>query len=199
MATLAHVTDHVAQALALRLRQDKKDKPLDAAWLSIDIDRLQRIEDVLLAIYAAFDVDTAVGDQLEALGEIVGEKRKGRADELYRLWVKARIVINRSNGKVHDLLKITRIVLGSDPLVTYTPDYPMAFRIDIVGSTPNVPTLVAILEEARAGGVKMHVTYTDDPLFSFTFADDDSPELLDTDRGFAPDDESTGGKFADAA
>ena len=104
---------HTAEAKALLVEQ-YKGKPKIEALLASWVDELQEVEDVLFDLFDAFLLDNAVGDQLDFIGKMVGELRKNRSDADYRLFVKARIAINRSNGKPEEILSILRIVSDAD-------------------------------------------------------------------------------------
>lgn len=109
MAT-EHVTDHVARALA-RLPQQFRGKTNVEALLSALVGPGQDLEDALYALLTERDVDTAVGQQLDDLGGIVGEARQGRNDDDYRRFVRARISVNKSKGTALDVLTVASLVL----------------------------------------------------------------------------------------
>lgn len=186
MADLTHITDHADQAVSNLLEQDK-GKPKINAFVRIHAGRMQHVEDVMWAVYTQRWIDTAVGVQLDTLGAIVGEGRKGRGDDLYRLWIRVRVIINRSNGKVKDILRIVRLLIGPAPGVTYVPQYPAAFTIQISGIPGIGDTVQAvhdILTEVHAGGVRMNIEYTDDDATAFKFHSDATEGVTDLVHGF---------------
>lgn len=199
MSDLQHTLTHVADGEA-RLIEAFKDKPLVTAVLRVSLLRVQHFEDVLWDIYTGVWLPNAIGVQLDNLGDIVGEPRKGRADDLYRLWVKARILANRSNGKQQELLAVLRLLIGPGPTVTYTRTPPAAFRIEIAGMSSSgdvARTVQSILTQMKAAGVRMELEYTDEIATAFTFAVDATEGTVDHVKGFGDtSDPSVGGFFS---
>lgn len=96
-----------------RLVTQFKDKVRVEGLIAAFTDQLQDAEDVVGDFLDFRHVDTAQGAQLDVIGKLVGEKRKGRNDDLYRLWLRARIAINTSRGTPQDLIKVFNIITGS--------------------------------------------------------------------------------------
>lgn len=199
MSDPQHITTHVEDGEA-RLIEAFKNKPLVKAVLRVSLLRVQHFEDVLWSIYTGVWLPNAIGVQLDNLGAIVGEPRKGRDDDLYRLWVKARILANRSNGKQQELLAVLRLLIGAGPTVTYTPDPPAGFEIAIAGMSGSgavARTVRDILTQMKAAGVRMRLRYTDGEATAFKFAPNSTPDTLDTVHGFGDSiTPTTGGHFA---
>jgi len=92
-----------------RITSQHKTKPLYMAWVAALLEKVQDLIDLLELIDAAFDLDDAVGAQLDTLGEFVGVKRLLNfepiyapsallTDEDYRTIIKARISLNNWDG-----------------------------------------------------------------------------------------------------
>jgi hypothetical protein len=196
-------TDHAGDALSLLLSQYESAAVM-RGLVSAFMAPIQDIEDQVEKLLTERGVDTAIGAQLDVLGAIVGEPRKSRTDELYRPWVKARVLVNRSGGEIDTALRITRMIVGRvrEYVIEYVPLYPAAFRIAVTGGgfTDEGVTLAhdlqAILLEAAPVGVGVELTYSlwEDAL-TFTFASGDVIETS-SDLGFADDAQTTGGHFA---
>lgn len=201
MTELAHFTEHESVGAARLITRFKgSNAPLVVAATRIVLRRIQHLEDVLWDVYTLSWLDTAEGVQLDNLGAIVGEPRKGRGDDQYRVWIRARIAINRGNGKVSDVLKVARLVLGEGPSIEYVPRYPAAYEIEVLESSADMVEVAAILNEARGAGIgfELHATSVLQSAHTFTFAEDDTPGVLDTDKGFGDDtDALVGGQFSD--
>jgi Protein of unknown function (DUF2612) len=73
----------------------------------------QRLDEAAVQVRDGYDVDTAIGVQLDVLGKLVNQKRDGHLDDVYRRYIRARIAVNKSSGKHEELLNIARLVLGS--------------------------------------------------------------------------------------
>lgn len=199
MTELQHSASHVADGLA-RLLTSWKDKPKMVAFVRIILERVQHIEDVYRDIYTLSWLETAEGLQLDNLGAIVDEARKGRADALYRPWIKASVLVNRANGLQSDLLRVLRLIIGDAPTVTYTRVPPATFKIEIAGvpsSGDVAQTVHGLLSEVKGAGIRMDLEYTDDVPTAFTFWTDATEGHTDTVKGFGDTgDPSVGGFFS---
>lgn len=182
MSTLERITTHVEDGLA-RSIEAFKNKPKFENLLQIVLARMQHIEDVLWDVYTGVWLDNAEGTQLDGLGWIVGEPRKGRQDDQYRLWVRARIALNRTNGKIGDSLRLVRLVLESGATVRYVPEYPAGYRIEIENSAVALSELYALLNEARPAGVALHVVSAGDEAVSLILDDATAPSVDGTTNG----------------
>ncbi len=189
-----HITDHADRAVN-RLAQQYRLPKLEA-FLRALIHPLQAIEDVAWQLYTERFIDTAIGAQLDLIGRIVGQPRLGYLDDDYRRLCRARIIVNRSNGNIPDLLTVVTAVVN-DPaaVIIVEPQYPgcIVFRINNVAVTAAVADLViALLRKAASGGVRVifeSTEHTEATTFSF-FEDP-------TGVGFGDDgDASAGGFFA---
>lgn len=195
MSTLALDTAVEADAVA-RLTDMYRGQPVILAITKVLSRRWAAYEAVLVELYSEQWIDTADGDLLDALGEIVGEPRLGRADELYRRWIRARVLINRAQGRVSDTVKILKLILESDVDFEYVPEYPAAYSVKLTNFDGDEDEVFRILDTVRPAGVGFHLEYVDDVESTFTLDADDSPETLDTDLGLADDGQTTGGILA---
>ena len=118
--------------------------------------QLQEIEDALWALLYAFDVDTATGDQLEKLGIIVGEAPLGRTEEDFRSAIRARILINQSDGHLEQLIEIA-VLLFPTARVRVTEYPPASLAVEFVGDlgTLSHSNISRLLKQAKAGGVRL--------------------------------------------
>lgn len=103
--SLEKITDVGDRAVA-RLTSNFKEKPLIEAVLRALVQEHQTLEDVFDQIYKFRWLNTAIGKQLDGVGSIVGEDRRGRNDDVYRLAIKLRIAINTSKGTPEDLITV---------------------------------------------------------------------------------------------
>jgi hypothetical protein len=135
---------------------------------------LQPIEDTAQAMILQKNVDDAEGAQLDALGKLVGQGRAGLSDELYRKYIKAKIVVNRSDGVVEDLIKILVLVLDDNTATIVVQNEGTATVRVRVGSSFLTDALALIyfgfLFRAKSGGVRLIFQWGDVPdsqLFRF--------------------------------
>lgn len=173
--TISKITTHVSDALG-RMLEQFKGKTAFETWVTVFVERVQVIEDAFWDLFTNRWLDNAAGKNLEVLGAIVGQPRNGVSDdETYRRYIRARIITNRSNGVIEDLLQICRLVVN-DTSVKHrlAQQFPMSIRIrEELAPTPTAlaDILIGFLIEAVGGGVRILLeTAIDEPSEMFTFA-----------------------------
>lgn len=83
------------------------------AFISCFLSVLQAAEDDVFQIRYAQKLDDAYGDMLDKWGEMVGISRQGRADDEYRIQIKAKIAINISKGTIDEVASIFNLLTGA--------------------------------------------------------------------------------------
>jgi hypothetical protein len=110
-------------------------------------------------------IDTAEGKQLDGCGAIVGEPRKGRTDDLYRLGIKYRIFANTSRGTPSDLIKGLRFL--TDPTdcqyLEFKPAGAMLFT-DGYAVSQSIQTEIQGISPAGISTVPVAVSYLAKPM-----------------------------------
>lgn len=175
--TEAYVSDHTEDAITQLLEQFS-DKVLVHGWLTALIDRIQEIEDALDTIPSAREIDNATGITLDNLGTVVGEPRKGRADDLYRVYIKVRVIVNRSHGTASEMMTVVQLIAGQDPQdVWYQENDPKTIFIRGRNfADPYPDETAALLRLAKPAGTRLVYVYAAD-------ADDDNVFTLDIGPG----------------
>lgn len=169
MTELTKIEDHEEQALAQLITQ-YRDKPDLEHWIRSYARESQELEDVLWDIIEQRTVDSATGDLLQKIGKIVGQPYRGEGDEAYRVLVKARIAINRSNGQWRDLRTVTAVLLA-DASRRWATSGTMSLKLRIDEQLSDRPGLEQVLIEAAAqAGVRVDLTYSVDPDTTDRFA-----------------------------
>lgn len=122
----------------------------------------QRFENACIQMLTQRTVDTAVGVQLDLLGKIVGQGRQGLSDDVYRRYIRARVLTNRATGKREELISIAKLILGSPVgAIVVVRDQSIAtvfVRID--GVTVDAATeaaLILFLGDAVGQGIRIEV------------------------------------------
>ena len=160
---------------------------------------LDELEDALLDVhYNRWLADTTTGVQLDVIGRIVREPRNGLDDATYLRALRTRVLINRSSGKLEELIEIA---------LTFEPDIePIEFREHAPNSITARPlgtfdadpkALNERLNAARAGGVNLQLIYLPGvatAAASFTLAD--TTVTTDAAKGWGSTTETTGGELA---
>jgi hypothetical protein len=196
---LARITSYAVD-LPARLLAQYRTLPRFTALIGELGGAVQGVEDALWGIIDAIALPTATGVWLDRLGAIVGESRDGATDVDYRRFIGARILANRSWGRMDDILGVLAAWAGLMPSVTVT-DYPpaeMAFRLNSI-PVVDLTRVFRLLISARAAGVGLMFQYT--PLSGitpFVFATGSSPEASTTDGAGDATNSSIGGAL-DAA
>lgn len=126
--------------------------------------------DVAQDVSAGFDVDTAIGQQLDFIGSVVGLPRQGFSDTRYRVFLNIQIdlllsaVRDEANwtGTNNNILKIVRTFIGATPgqdvVLTNLPPY--SFELTIPGITlSEMSILVNFLCVALYAGVLGQVVF----------------------------------------
>jgi hypothetical protein len=170
MTTLVHDPDHSTRGVAWLI--DRYRKPRTSALLASWLDQVQEAEDALWQLLVERSLATAEGDQLDVLGAIVGEPRRGRDDETYRIWISARNMVSRSSGTTTEILAIARKLVPLAATVVLEEYYPATFVVRIHGalSLDDGLQIARMLYLAKPAGVLFGMTWSvvdDGETFSF--------------------------------
>ncbi len=133
--------------------------------------RVQDLEDVFWDIIEKRILDVAVDEQLDTLGRLVGEPRSGRLDEDYRASVRLRVRVNRSKGRIVDVIDVASLAaLESDPRIT---EYRyLGFEVEIYGQTGE-RYVAQLLDKTRAASSYGLLVASDLPFEDCLAFDDD--------------------------
>jgi hypothetical protein len=117
-------------------------------------------------------IDQAAGAQLDMLGRIVGQKRLGMNDEDYRLWIDARILLNKSRGIESDMRELLKALIAQEVEIKEHPEIAFTVLIQQV-CQQDAQRLFEIINEAKPLGVQAHLQVAmRDPVFRF-----DTPQI----------------------
>lgn len=145
--------------------------------------QLQDIDGVQAELVEARSIATATGLQLDRIGELVGEPRRGRSDAAYRQGIYVRIAANRSGGTADTVLGIIATITGAATgTVSILFHYPAAY--DLIVIAPPIlpqPGIQALIESATAAGVRVYVVIVPVTTGYFGFFED--PNALGFDDG----------------
>jgi hypothetical protein len=153
--TYTHNPNHVAEAQAHLI--DFFRKPRNKAVVGAVASESQELEDAIWAVFNGFDVDTAVGHQLDLLGYAVGELRNDRTDADFRAAVKTRILVNSSEGSLEELIAICVAAVATidvEARELYPAHVYMRWTDAFAGVTPKA--LKELLVRAKPAGVGLH-------------------------------------------
>jgi hypothetical protein len=182
--TLTYDAEHVQRGVERLI--DRYRLPRTSALLASWLTEVQAVEDALWQLLVERSLATAEGAQLDVLGAIVGEPRRGRDDETYRLWISARNMVSRSSGVTTELIAIARKLIGPTDTIRLEEYYPAAMVIRLGGilSLDVGYQIAYMLRLAKPAGVLFQMTWTTAENI-FTFAPTvDTPVPPDSPLGF---------------
>jgi hypothetical protein len=119
--------------------------------VSYDDGLLAEIDNQIGRLSEQHDLDTIKGILLDRLGTLVAEDRSGNDDELYRILIKLRVLLNTADGTVNNLIKIIKFFYSSEK-VEIVQNFPAGLRIRHDGEGPPI-NFNQILKEVVAAGV----------------------------------------------
>lgn len=109
---ITKINDTVSEALDRLVTQFKGKTRVEGLVQSL-CSGIQEIEDELYKMLTLRWVSSATGAQLDIIGDIVGEARKGRSDTPYRIGIRAKIGINTSKGTAEEAITIFSLLFGA--------------------------------------------------------------------------------------
>lgn len=153
----ARIPDHIEQGLD-RLLDQYKGKPRLETWLSVYLKQVQIFEDATYDVIIKRLIDSAAGAQLAVIGRIVGEPNKlSLSDDEYRVFIRARVIANRSLGRVIDVLDVLNMI--STVPVRFTEQYPASMNLEFAEEpTYNTEVTAEMLRDTKAAGVWLGIT-----------------------------------------
>lgn len=113
MSAVEYQPDQAGETRRLLYSQDRHRVRLNALVAAYGA-AFQLAEDTLYSIRENSRLPYATGDALDQWGALVGEARLGLDDNVYRGFISARIVANRSDGSLPSLAQVLALI--TDPL-----------------------------------------------------------------------------------
>lgn len=154
--TFTYRPNRVAEARE-RLISQYKEKPNFVALMEVFAEQSQEIEDNLNLI-AGVGLNSATGNLLDLRGAILGIKRLGRTDPVYRTRLYAAIIQYTSSGRWKQLTEGFKLLTGAR--VTQGGEiFPAAVELMAVGaenlSAVDLTEVAAALQQLKAAGVRL--------------------------------------------
>lgn len=142
-----HVDSHVDDALA-RFTYEYSDKPLVQGVARVWAERMQALEDSAYDLLVMRWLDDAEGEQLDRIGETVGEGRLARSDADYRVATKIRIGLNQGAGQAPIVIFVINELLETG---VYASDFPAVITITTDNEPINLEQQRGIVSVLPAG------------------------------------------------
>jgi hypothetical protein len=193
VTSITHVTDHVASGLALLPTQFRK--PLIEALLTSWLVQLQSIEDASWQLLTD-TLASAVGFQLDQLGQVLGLSRGTLTDFYFRQVLSALVLARRSRGTVEDLYAVMSwLFTGMLPSTMLEGAASVVIELHDPIQYDGAKALF-VLKVAKAGGIALQLISP--PVAEselFTFASSGLLAESDSARGFSDTAQLTGGQL----
>ena len=169
MSDLLPSVDHIETGLARVISQYRNCARLQILTACYH-EQVQHIEDAIHDVVEVWKLDNAVGWRLDVLGSLVGQARVGQTDSVYRVWVKARIAANRSDGKYGTLTKIASMVIPGWRYEELSQN--VFFEVESPDLNSDIAYAVhSMLQFAAPAGVRVHLLWQRDIAYNpFLFA-----------------------------
>ena len=149
------IKDHVEEGEDLLLSQ-WEDSPNIRGLLKSYIENLQLVEDALFQLLNERGLYTAIGEQLDVLGRILGEPRKAKTDEAYRVALVGRATANNSDGSTEDVMRTLKAVTQAVN-ITFFEHYPASVHYYADSGVSN--GIIEALDRASSAGINTRVLY----------------------------------------
>lgn len=146
-------------------------------YVRIFLEVFQEFEIDILNFAKQKDVYTAEGYWLDRIGDAVGEPRKGREDEPYRIAILFRIAVNNSDGTPKVITRLVKQFTTADH-IHLSERYPAFGHIYVGGGVNHTEELVKLLEEIKAAGTSW-IIQSDKNQDSHTFVWEETKTFLD--------------------
>lgn len=187
MATIDYV-ESWAQRLRGRLYAQFRNATTWQKWCDEILGpQFQDLEDATQSLLSLLDIDNSVGAQLDMIGRYVGQPRLGLLDVTYRLYLRARVLANKSTGTVEEIFAIMRALYGASAGPRYLPGYVKQFAIRITKTLTRTEALVGVsfLGSSKEAGARGLLEWREtDSASVFTFDGTGSPAGLGFDVGY---------------
>jgi len=190
---LEQIADYAVEA-ELRPLSQYQGKPRLLALILSYVNRCQELENAAWDVILKRMIDNAQDAQLDTIGEIVGQLRNGQTDSVYRIYITARIRINRSHGHTTDIIDVLQLIESA--AFSYTEFYPCTVWLEYTEPAATAPAvLIDLAKLAAPSGVQLFLIETteDDGL---EFGDDTIGGEVDATHGLSDESEVTGGSIA---
>lgn len=123
------------------------------------VEQIQNAEDTARDLFLFLSIETATGDNLDSIGEIVNVERTSLDDTIFRQDILFQIYLNNSSGQPDVIIQAVRDLLDASQ-VYYSELWPAKVRLHaIVDSTPTID-FQDKMKKIVPAGVDFQLTFT---------------------------------------
>jgi hypothetical protein len=190
------IEDHGDDGVDLLLPQFKGKERIEAILRAL-LAGVQDVDDAIWQVLSERGLDWGVGVQLDAIGRMIDLPRTGWHDDTYRVFLRAHLLVLRSNGRWPEILAILE-ALGLDLSLLATSEPGTAeFRIvtdEYLDGDVAPEDVYRLIARAKGAGIRFVLEYPASELAdAFTFSSDEDDVEADAARGWANDAQTAGG------
>lgn len=151
--------------LRARIYEQFKGKPKIQAWVDMVAQQFQDLEDVFQSLFTLTSIDDSSGAQLDNLGRVLDQPRSGVGDSTYRLYLRARIVANKSGGRSEDIYRVFAALFPTATLLLRSGGVKSFFiRVGTVALTRTQALVAAaFLAHSKEAGARANVIWQESP------------------------------------
>jgi hypothetical protein len=149
MTTKTDLEDYYKNLLIIQYHDKPKARATIAQWVDC-----MTGDGIMTQLWDAFDVDTAIGAQLDAIGKLVGIGRFDLPDDKYRVLIKFKILKNNIGTTMKDIDDAIFEYFGNSILVNNNKDMSITYILsDELGSLIPILTSEDLLPAPLGVGV----------------------------------------------
>jgi len=169
--SITKITTHNQDALNRLLYQYRDSEKLKGFITALYGTQVQELEDAAWQLLTRLNIDSSEGVQLDHIGKIVGQSRQSMADDRYRIWIKAKIAQNISEGDIEQIISIWRLFNSEATTVQLIENFPAEIAIysDIALDPLYSEEILTLIQRAMGAGIRFGYTLIFDPDNAFGF------------------------------
>tara|TARA_R110001592_G_scaffold145387_2_gene369013 strand:+ start:545 stop:1108 length:564 start_codon:yes stop_codon:yes gene_type:complete len=153
----------------LLIEQYKRDPAL-RGFIAAQLYESQEIEDAAQDVAQSRDLDLATGAALDLFGVFIGQPRNGLSDDLYRIFLKARVLVNVGNGRGEEILDLLKQTIPAGGTFSFYEMYPAGFFVRLYGVDPLLASAIGgLVCKVKGAGIGCTVSLTPDPPAGFFY------------------------------
>ena len=153
---ITEITDLEQRAADLTIEQFR-EQPDVVALIKLLAEEVQQAETAAIAMIDGRTLALGIGEQLDAIGRMLGEKRGGKLDPEYRAFLGTRIERNLAQGEPERVIRVTT-ALTAATLVHLMEVAPGRVRIFSDGTAlTSAEELVAAIDSVLSAGVGFYL------------------------------------------
>ena len=162
----------------IKVLSQYKGSPIFKTLLDTFTSKINEIEEELFKFKADLTLDTAVGKNLDLLGDLLNAQTRPVDDETYRTVLYGLVAAYNSEGRASDILALLTKLIVADEYYLFDGPAPAVFFINLTGAVvPAEPALLTdIINLAKSAGVQFEgivfIPSGFSPVFAFTIDGD---------------------------